>query len=206
VERSFGAGLAVAVLTSAAPAWNNWSRGNPSWVVVLLELESHLARQRRRSESLEVGAPIVVPIEPGVDEIDVDFLVPPQGTVVRQTAAAAGRAALLQARLPAAAVPGVYEARWRRVDGTERERLVAVNVDPDEGRLERVGRERLDRALEGVPFGYDRAESLQDPGDGREGASLVRPLLLGLVAILLLEQAVAYAASYHPVSRRAPAA
>ena len=50
----------------------------------------------------------------------------------------------LEASLPAT-VAGGYVVRWKRLDGTERERLVAVNVDPDEGRLERIGRERLDR-------------------------------------------------------------
>jgi hypothetical protein len=201
VERSFGDGLVMAVLTTAAPTWNNWSRGNPSWVVVLLEMESHLARTRRRAENLTVGDPVAVRLEPGVDEIDVDFLVPPDGAVVRQ-AASGGSTAALEARLPAATVPGVYEARWRRLDGTERTRLRAVNVDPAEGRLERVGRDRLTRALAGVPFRYDRADALDTASGSLGGTSLVVPLLLALVGILIVEQIVAYTAGYHPVSRR----
>jgi hypothetical protein len=200
VEKPFGEGLVVAVLTTAAPTWNNWARGNPSWVVVVLELESHLARTRRRAETLDVGDAVAVRLEPGVDEIDVDFLVPPEGDLVRQTAAVAGEA--LEARLPRADVPGIYEARWRRLDGGERQRLVAVNVDPAEGRLERIGRERLGRAMERLAFRYDRADSLQAASGGLGGASLVKPLLLTVVAVLLLEQLLAYAAGYHPHSRR----
>jgi hypothetical protein len=201
VERSFGDGLVMAVLTTAAPAWNNWARGNPSWVVVLLEMESHLARARRRAENLTVGDPVAVRLEPGVDEIDVDFLVPPDGAVVRQSAAG-GSAAGLESRLPAAAVPGVYEARWKRLDGTERTRLRAVNVDPAEGRLERVGRDRLARGLADVPFRYDRTDALDTATGSLGGTSLVVPLLLVLVGVLIIEQFVAYTAGYHPVSRR----
>lgn len=207
VERPFGDGIVVAVLTSAGPAWNNWSRGNPSWVVVLLEMESHLARIKRRGETLAVGDPVVVRLEPGVDEAEVDFLVPPAGDVVRQSAGVVdGHGHGLEARLPAAATAGLYDARWRRNDGTEGRRLIAVNVDPAEGRLERIGRERLDRVAAGLPYRLDHADTFEAAGGGIEGASLVVPLLAALVVILLLEQAVAYAAGYHPVSRRAAAA
>ena len=200
VEKPFGDGLVVALLTTAAPTWNNWARGNPSWVVVVLELESHLARTRRRAETLDVGDPVTVRLEPGVDEIDVDFLVPPKGGLVRQSATVVGEA--LEARLPVADVPGIYEARWRRLDGGERQRLVAVNVDPTEGRLERIGRERLGRTLEGVTFRYDQADALEAASGSLGGASLTMPLLLTVVAVLLVEQLLAYAAGYHPLSRR----
>jgi hypothetical protein len=203
VERPFGDGLVVGVLTTAAPVWNNWARGNPSWVVVLLELESHLARVRRRAAALEVGDAIVVRLEQGVDEIEVDFSLPPDGTLVRQTAVAAP-GGVLEARLPAAVEPGGYAARWRRLDGTEQERLFAVNVDPVEGRLERAGREPLDRTLAGVAFRYDRAESLQPQAGSLAGVSLVRPLLHMLLAVLVAEQLLALWASYH--APRGPAA
>jgi hypothetical protein len=198
VERPYGAGLAVAVLTTAAPTWNNWARGNPSWVVVMLELQSHLATMRRKAESLEVGEMVRVELEPGLDVIDVDFVVPPDGAVVHQTAKDVdGR---LSAALASTAA-GAYAARWKRLDGTERERVVAVNVAPEEGRLERVGRERLETALAGVPFRYDAAASLQPDSGALAGVSLVNPLLYLLLAVLVAEQLLSYSASYHPASR-----
>ncbi len=196
VERPFGAGLVAAVLTTAAPTWNNWARGNPSWVVVMLELQSHLARQRRRVESLEVGDPFRVTLVPGSDEIDVDFLVPPDAAVVRQVAAPATDGSF--ETMLATRVPGPHAARWRRADGTQRERVVAVNVDPSEGRLERTGRERLARQLAGVPCRYDRADDLDAAGGTLAGLPLAQPLLYGLLAVLVLEQLAAFAASYHP--------
>lgn len=205
VERAFGEGTAAAVLTTAAPAWNNWARGNPSWVVVMLELQSHLARGRRRSESLEVGTPVSVILDPASDSLEVDFLLPPDGTLVRQAARpdAAGR---MEARLATDDTAGVIAARWQRNDGVERERFFAVNVDPREGRLARLDRERFDRALAGIPFTYEAAGAIDPDARASGGASLVVPLLWTILALLLLEQFVAWSASYHPVARRPAAA
>ena len=200
VERPYGDGMVVAVLSTAAPPWNNWARGNPSWVVVMLELESHLARTRRRAESLEVGEPVSVRLDAAVDEIEVDIAVPPDGTLVHQTAVASP-AGGLEATLAETSVAGGYTARWRRLDGTERERLFAVNVAADEGQLERIGRERLDRMLAGVAFKYDRAESLEPDTTTLAGVPLVKPLLYLLAAVLILEQLLAYSASYHAAPR-----
>jgi len=204
VERPYGDGMVVAVLSTAAPTWNNWARGNPSWVVVMLELESHLARSRRRAESLEVGDPVTVRLDSAVDEIEVDIAVPPDGTLVHQTAVASVGG--LEATLAETSVAGGYTARWRRLDGTERERLFAVNVAADEGQLERIGRERLDRVLAGVAFKYDRAESLQPDTTTLAGVPLVKPLLHLLAAVLIIEQVVAFSASYHAAARGKSAA
>ena len=201
VERPFGRGLVAALLTTAAPAWNTFARGSPGWVVVMLELESHLARARRRAETALVGDPLAVRLEAGRDEIEVDFAVPPQGAIVRQTAVAdaAGR---LVATLPAARVSGAYEARWRRVDGTEAARSFAVNVDPAEGRLERIGRDRLGRALSGIPFRYDAADALGPAREALAGTPLAGPLLQLLVVVLVAEQLLARIASYHAAPRQ----
>ena len=175
----------------------------------MLELQSHVARQRRRGETLRVGDVFRVALAPGDDAIEVDFLVPPDGALVRQMAApvesSAGDrrpTAGVEARLTTT-VPGACAARWKRVDGSEQERTVAVTIDPAEGRLERAGFERLARQLAGVPFKFEAADAL-DPGGTLAGVPLARPLLLGLVAVLVLEQLVARAASYQtaPARRR----
>ena len=78
------------------------------------------------------------------------------------------------------------------------------HVDADEGRLERIGRERLDRALVGVPFRYERADSLQPDTTTLAGVPLAGPLLLALAALLVGEQLLAYSASYHGGFRGRP--
>ncbi|MFM1905112.1 MAG: hypothetical protein RLZZ440_3012 [Planctomycetota bacterium] len=196
VERPFGQGLVAALLTTAAPEWNTWSRGNPSWVVVMLELQASLARHRRRTDELRVGERFTIPLVAGVDETVVDFLVPPAGSLVRQIAEP-DPAGGFSAGLPVAA-PGICTARWQRVDGTEQEAVTAVSLDPAEGRLERLERADLERTLAGVAFRHDPAEALQPLSDSLAGPPLARPLLLGLLAVLLLEQVVAARASYLP--------
>ncbi len=203
VERPFGNGLGVAILTTAGPLWNNWARNNPSWVVVMLELEGQLARLRQQHTELLVGQPFDVTLEPGIDQIDVDFLLPPHGAMVRQVAAATD-AGQLAARLTETDTPGGYTARWQTVNGTSREQLIAVNINPAEGSLSRLSPAELGDVLAGVPFTYDRADLLQASGDRGRGASLLRPLLLLLLGILLAEQLVSYVVSYHPVRRSSP--
>ena len=201
VERPYGNGLVVAVLTTAAPTWNNWARGNPSWVVVMLELESHLARTRRKAQSMEVGEAVSLSLDAERDGDEVDFLIPPDGTLVHQTAKPSPGGGLV-ATLPEAGTAGPYTARWKQIDGIQREQSFAVNVDPDEGRLERIGRERLDRTLSGVVFRFDHASSMQPDSGSLAGVSLVTPLLYAILAMLLVEQAVSYSASYHPTVRQ----
>jgi hypothetical protein len=200
LEKPFGDGMVAVVLSTAAPTWNTWARANPSWVVVMLELQNHLTRRRRQVEDLAVGRDLAVSLVPGSDQIEVDFLVPPDAAVVRQTARTLAGGGL-EARLPTR-VPGAYAARWRRADGSERERVFAVNVSPGEGRLERTGRERLDRQLAGVTFRYDAAAGLAPRAEGLAGIPLAVPLLVALLALLAVEQLIAFAASYHPIALR----
>jgi hypothetical protein len=194
VERPFGDGMVVAVLTTASPSWNTWARGNPSWVVVMLELESRLAAGRRRSMAAVVGEEISIRLEPGLDETGVDFILPPDGTLVHVDGG-------MKPGLKATGVPGGYVARWRRLDGTEQERIIAVNVNPSEGDLNRVSRGQLESSLSGVVHDFRRADAFEPNTGDLAGASLVRPLLHALLVVFLLEQLLAYAVSYHPRTR-----
>jgi len=84
------------------------------------------------------------------------------------------------------------------------ERLVAATIDPTEGRLGRISREQLDRALVGIPFRYDRAESFDPSSDVLAGMPLAMPLLILLLVILFAEQIVAFVASYHATGGARP--
>jgi len=201
VERDYGRGTVVAVLSTAAPTWNNWSRGNPSWVVVLLEMESHLARGRRRGAEWIVGEPAAIRIDDATEGTEVDVTTPPDGQVIRLTASApaAGRTEIL---VPSTDSPGAYAARWIGLDGDDHERTIAVNVDPREGRLERIGREGLAAALPGVAFTLESAAALGGESDRAAGLPLMRPLLALLAVVLVGEQLLALVAGYHPVAPR----
>jgi hypothetical protein len=203
IERPYGRGTVAVVLSTAAPEWNTWARGNPSWVVTLLELERHVAAGRRRSGGSMVGDALTVILDPSVDAAEVDFELPPDGTAVRTVAEPTpdGR---LAARLPVTSFPGTYVASWDGLDGTPRRRATAVNVDPDEGRLERIDRERLAEMLAGARFTIQPADDVPLATEAT-GGSLVRPLLVALVIGLLAEQAVARLAGYHhPLASAVP--
>lgn len=58
VEKDYGAGRVVALLTSSDASWNNWMKGNPSYVVTMLQLQTYLARTQHVQESWIVGSPL----------------------------------------------------------------------------------------------------------------------------------------------------
>jgi hypothetical protein len=73
LEKTFGAGRTMTFLTSASPAWNNWGRNNPSYVVVLLELTAWLSKRVEQLQMLTVGDPLTVSINPMEFEERVQF-------------------------------------------------------------------------------------------------------------------------------------
>ena len=202
VERPFGAGRVAAVLTTAAPIWNNWARGNPSWVVLLLELEAHLAQGRRQGTSQPVGSAVRVRLEPGDAAATVEFTLP-DGTRVGQVPRVTD-AGGPEAVLPDTTVPGGYTARWQAIDGAIAERLFAVNVDPAEGQLAPVDREGFARGLAGVDYTLVRADDLTASASTSASASLVWPLLLALLGVLIAEQMLAMFSGYHPTVPSTP--
>ena len=86
VEKRLGEGRVVAFLTPAAPGsaalgrWNNWGRNNPSFVVVMLELQAYLAQRRDAAQHL-VGQRLVIPLDPKQYEPQVRFQVPDDDTL-----------------------------------------------------------------------------------------------------------------------------
>jgi hypothetical protein len=201
VEKPFGEGMGVAFLSTAAPTWNNWARNNPSWVVVMLELERHLARLQREQDAVLVGQPITITLQQGIDQVDVDFVLPPDERVVQEVASIDQNGNLATA-MKDTYEPGTYKARWQTVSGARRELVTAVNINPIEGNLERVSLSELPDSLPGIPFSYDRANDLEPRDESRGGTSLVRPLLLILFIVLVCEQILGYAVSYHRTSKR----
>jgi len=200
VEKPFGKGMGVAFLSTAAPTWNNWARNNPSWVVVILELERHLARLRRQYKAILVGQSIEIDLEQGIDRVDVDFLLPPENRFVHEIASMNQNGNLV-AVMNNTLEPGVYKASWQTVAGVRQEWTGAVNINPTEGNLERLLATELPESLPGISFLYDRADSLKPTNENHGSSSLVQPVLLFLLIILLCEQLLSYSVSYHRAHR-----
>jgi hypothetical protein len=73
-----------------------------------------------------------------------------------------------------------------------------LNVDPREGNLETMQATGLAAALSPVGCELHLAEDYQYETDRRASSNWTNALLALLIVILLLEQAMAYSASYHP--------
>jgi hypothetical protein len=202
VERRFGKGRVVAFLTTAAPTWNNWAR-NPSFVVVLQDLQAYLSQRPDEAASRLVGSPLQLRLDPAAYQPHVRFITPETGAAASVALdASLSRDGSLVATLPNTELSGFYEAQLTRIDGATERRRYALNVDPAEGDLAALGPERLAARLEGVKYQYEQAAAFQSTAGELAGYNLGEALLYGLILLLLAEQSLAWSASYHPAGRR----
>ena len=201
VERSFGEGKVVAFLTTAAPEWNNWARNNPSFPVAMQEMQAYLSREPADTARL-VGTPLVVKLPPSQYDRAVRFTSPDKEALPAAVNALPTSDGMLTASLTATDFCGIYQAHLRRSDGQEETREFAYNVEPDEGDLRMVPAAQLAKQYLGVAR-YQRAADFQSAGESQAGYEMTDLLLYVLVGLLILEQLLAWSASYHRSSRPA---
>ncbi len=197
VEHKFDKGKVVALLTTAAPIWNNWGR-NPSFVVALLELQSHLAQGGAAPDTRLVGVPITVDIDAAQYQPRVRFQPPAADNAIPVTVDATSSPRGLSATLSDTGTSGIYEAELSTTDDKQEDRFFAVNVQADEGDLAVCSRALLTTRLPDVPFEYRSADDVQVDAQQLAGSNLSDWILYLLVGVLVGEQLLAYAVSYHP--------
>ncbi len=217
VETRRGRGRVLAFLTSLTPDWNNWAQ-DPSFIVMLLRLQSHLAADRRPADGRVVGTPLEVALDAGKFSDELRWVVPGAKRGARvpldRTAARPG-GERLEAKLGAGTSnaasestdrPGVYEAWPKTAAGGFELRRFALNVDPEEGDLSLVEGQTLLAGLAPVRAEYQLAEQFQASASGDAGVNRSLFLMAALIALLLGEQFLAYLLSYHPPSVASAAA
>jgi len=213
VEQQFGEGRVVAFLTTAAPAWNNWAR-NPSFAVIMQELQAYLAEKPSLEKTHLVSSELRLDLDPEQYLPKIQFITP-AGETAATAASALNSSGVYEARLTTegrlqlgmADTPssGIYQAQLTRIDGEPEQRSFAVNVDPEEGALATLNGPQLAERLAGVDYTYDQAVSFQyDIGESPRG-NLWRWVLYALVVLLVCEQLLAWSASYHPSTTATPA-
>ncbi len=215
VERSLGNGKMMVFLTSLAPIWNTWAM-QPSFVVVLLELQVYLNRQNLPEPERVVGSPIEVDIDPSQKQRDVTFVVPDangQRQTLRRQAIPLTPPTTTQQRATLGVDvrerlvgrtdrPGYYEAWQRGINGELTVQRYALNVDNRESDLSLLDNEALAKLLANTQVRVFAADELTlgtDQGGGLPWSQYLLWLLLGL---LMFEQLMAYFTSYHPQSVR----
>ena len=208
VEKTFGKGRVVAILSKASPevtnlgTWNNWGRNNPTYVVTLLQLHSYLSTNRMRHRVRYVGEPLTVAWSSAQFRPQARFTVPHElGTnSITIDAESIGD----QRRVSLAETPssGIYELRLATPEGSSENRSYAYNVHADEGNLQITSRKQLAARLAGVDYKYHLADELDWQPLDVAGFNLRDILLYLLVGMLLGEQLLAYLTSYHPNAPR----
>lgn len=214
VEHRFGEGRVMAVLTTAAPLWNNWGN-DPSFVVMVLQLQSYLAASQRAVEQRLVGSPISVAVDAKTYRQDMVFVTPgetPQSRTLieRVGMRSAPESPVLEARVGSSGTlgtaadegetdrSGIYEAWPVILAGEADVRRYALNVDPLEGDLALLAGKPLLDKLEPVKAGYKYAEEYEYEFSRLGGNNRSLLLMVILVGLLLTEQLMGYGASYHP--------
>jgi hypothetical protein len=213
LEKKLGKGVAIAVLTTAAPQWNDWAK-NPSYVVTLLKMQSYLAASRRRDDPRLVGTPLDVSLQAAEYRTDLSFVVPGEGNkrarIDRQAVPSESGAATITASLGRGSAagrfagetdrPGIYEAWAVTTKGAVDVRRWALNVEPDEGDLATVVPQELAGKLEPVKVTFHQADQYEQEEAIASGYNLSQLVMVALVCLLLGEQLLAYSASYHPAA------
>jgi hypothetical protein len=204
VETRFGQGAVIAVLTTAAPDWNNWAQDNPTFLAAMLGMQSHLLGVRPGEPARQVGTALRLRLPPADYRGQVRFVTPQRGAAhVPMVDAVPDGQGMLVATLASTDQAGFYEAHLSKSDGSGELRRFAVNVDPTEGDLQLFGGPQLADRLEGVRYEYAEAASFQPSSRELAGTNLSQSLLCALVVLLLIEQLQAWSASYHPPARHA---
>jgi len=206
VEQTYGKGRVVAFLTTAAPTWNNWAR-NPSFVVLLQDLQAYLSQRPAGDGPRLLGEPLELTLDPAKYQAQVRFVTPREAaSPSAATDATPNAEGKLVVALNETDASGIYEARLTRSDGAAEIRRYAFNVDPAEGDLAAFDKNQLAQRLKGLIYDYEQASMFQSARDEMTGYDLREVILYALVLLLLGEQIFAWSASYHPSTTRAASA
>ncbi|RMF87317.1 MAG: hypothetical protein D6741_20710 [Planctomycetota bacterium] len=196
-EYPLGNGRVIVFLTTAAPVWNNWARGNPSFVITMLELQRYLHRNSPQAAALHVGDRArflfrsdrwqsVLRWEPPAElGQSPETIAPPKGT------------GAVEVELPRVSAQGIYRLRLIDVSGNPQEQAFAVNVDPDEGDMTLLSSGDVVRDFGSLVDAFIPAAEATAVTEDHSGTP-ARTVFYLLVAFVLLEQAAARWASYHP--------
>jgi hypothetical protein len=203
VEKRFGKGRVVAQLMKLSSGntplgpWTNWSL-NPVFPVLANELVNYLSTGRQNDPLHHVGDDLVVSVEGAKYEPTMRFLLPASGASRAEVPVdATSNAGRLTARLEDVAASGVYEVQLQPLQGNVESRDFAVNVPPAEGDLAITHRDELARQLAGVNYQLHDAADMTLDAQRLAGFQMSDALLGTIVVMLLVEQLLAYLASFH---------
>jgi hypothetical protein len=203
VEKRLGEGRVIAVLTTAAPIWNNWAGGIP-FPPILLDSQIYLGSTKVFNPIFDIGANYELSVPELEYQADVEFVVPDGGqgkTISNPAKVDETDQSRRLARLDETDNAGVYEVHLKRAgDGAFEIRRFALNFGTAESDLESMTEQELRAVLENDDIQYRDADEFLAQVERQAGFALAEQwwFFLILVVLLCLEQLLGYSASYHP--------
>ena len=211
VETPIGDGAIVVFLTSAAPTWNNWGKGNPSYIVVLHQLQAELINRNVKEDNHLVGRPIEFEFNSKAFTDQFQCTVPPpeneaqldlQARQIDLTAQMDKD--VTKAVLPDVPRSGVYRFKFQPKPGVEGDSTsvsdvkdVAVNVAVEEGNLKKLDLNEFKRSWSDIPLEIADSATVSALLAGPQGFNLQPYCLYALILLMILEMLIAYWASSH---------
>ncbi len=214
LDLGLGAGHVVTVLTGLTNDWSNWAQ-DPTFVVAALRTLGYLGSFRREPTSLPIGSPLEMVVTDSAVLPEAEILMPasrvggprlkllrqvvvdPQDSSISRLDLTIDLADMDRDLIDGMLRPGIYEM-W--MTNTQGERLLhnaAHNVAAAEGNLDRVTHTELEQKMAGIPLDIRTAEAVSGRGLNSPEASHSTLLMACLAGLLLIEQLLAYSASYH---------
>ena len=204
VEREFGKGRFLAVLTTVSKKWNTWA-SDPTSFLIIAELQSHLASTRQTPSDYVLGAPLRIDLPLNKYEDSIEFKKPVEkGTATVTVRAQGDTPKRHQTEFNDTLRSGIYEAKLTQAAGGVSEyRRFALNIQPEEGDLEIFDQQQIQSLLKDIPHDYREASEFLGPIEKQAGVNLGEHwfLFIALVCLLMGEQILAYSASYHPARK-----
>jgi hypothetical protein len=201
IEKQVGEGKVVLQTTKISPdqqtlgSWSNFG-ANPAFVVLANDLFSYLASPLRVDQAYQVGEQVRVNASPR--------LFAPSGKVSSLDAERPFAASLTdvsqgeqrELSTPPLERAGMYNLSLDRLGGGTESRLVAVDVNPEEGNLELAADTTLRQKLAFDNLAIDYADQLRGESSPSE-STWTEIVLVTLMLILVVEQGLAYVCSFH---------
>ena len=211
VETPVERGAIVVFFTSAAPTWNNWGKGNPSYIVVLHQLQAELINRSVKEDNHLVGRPIEFEFNSKAFTDQFQCTAPPpeneaqldlQARQIDLTAQMDKD--VTKAILPDVPRSGVYQFKFQPKPGIETDSTsasdvkdVAVNVAVEEGNLKKLDLNEFKRSWPEIPLEIADSAAVSALLAGPQGFNLQPYCLYALVLLMILEMLIAYWASSH---------
>ncbi len=197
IDRSLGAGRVIFFNIPADGDWTMWPAVTGAWVPVMLDLVDYLAGSVVDSADIRIGDIIQWPVDLTVYQSRVALRDPQQEkteTVARSDGPSgeARDTVLAGASFEEISSSGFYEMVLERIDGKNETVLFAAGLPRDESRLKRANTEDLQRTMFGDDMQIVQPESLVDNNVEGASAEIWPQVVWAILAILAIEQFLAW--------------